>query len=129
MKRILSVLLAAALLTALFCGCNADASAMRKLNRELKGTSWNAVAAEDAIGGMIAEEELQKRMGGMHYEFLKNGKFESTTLGETLAGTWEVTAPDTVSITIGEAQLTAVKVEDTLELQYLGSTFTLVEEE
>lgn len=129
MKKLLYILLAAVLLTAMFSGCGSDESAMKKLERGLNDSTWRAISATDPSGAVIYEDELVNRMGSMQYAFHANGTLESTTLGEVLPGTWEVTAPYTVSITIGAAKLTAVKVKDTLELAYLGSTFVLVEEE
>ena len=128
MKKVLSIILAAVLLVSLCCGCNAEQSAMRKLTRQLKNTTWTAISATDAIGGMIFAKEIESRMGGLKYEFKRGGKVISTTLGQSTEGTWEATSGNTVQITLGEASIIATKTETSLQLDYLGSTFLLTEE-
>lgn len=125
MKRLLSVLLTALLLVSVCTGCNSEASQMKKMTRWIDGTKWHAVSATDANGGVIDEEEIESRMNGISYEFKKDGTVINRTLNEELSGFWKTVSPDTVAITIGEAELTATRVEKTLEISYLGSKFTL----
>jgi len=125
MKRFWSIILAAVLLVLLCAGCNSEEGNFKKMTRWIDGTKWHAVSATDANGATIDEAELQTRMDGMYYEFRKDGTVVNRTLNEELSGFWETVSEDTVSITIGEAELTATRVEETLEISYLGSKFVL----
>lgn len=128
MKRFLSLLLSAVLLVSLCAGCDSEGSQMKKMTRWLNNTEWHAVSATDANGGVIDEDEIQSRMYGIYYEFQKDGTVISRTLNEELSGFWKTVSPDTVTITIGEAELTATRVEKNLEISYLGSKFLLEKE-
>ncbi|MBQ3055107.1 MAG: hypothetical protein IJC88_03280 [Oscillospiraceae bacterium] len=128
MKRFLAIILAAVLLVLLCAGCNSEEAQLKKMTRWIQNTKWHAVSATDVNGGTIDEAELQSRMYGMYYEFQKDGTVINRTLNEELSGFWKTVSADTVAITIGEAELTATRVDKTLEISYLGSKFVLEQE-
>ncbi len=125
MKRIVSLLLASVLFVLLCAGCNSEQAETRKMTRFLNNTEWHAVSATDANGAVISEEELQSRMNGVRYEFKKDGTVINFALNEERSGFWHATSETTAALTIGEAELTATRVEKQLEISYLGSKFTL----
>ena len=128
MKRFFALLLATVLFVSLCTGCSSEEAQMKKMSRWISGTRWHAISATDTIGGVIGEEEIQSRMYGMYYEFKKDGTVINRTLNEELSGFWTAVSGDTVAITIGEAELTATRVEKNLEISYLGSKFLLEKE-